>query len=149
MIQLVVFALGGQLYALPLSAVERVVPVVEVTPLPKAPDIVLGVVNVQGRIVPVFNIRQRFRLPERESDLSDQLIIAHTKRRTVALLVESVTGVAELPEQEVVAPEMVLPRLDYVEGVVRLADGMIFIHDLDKFLSLKEEKTLVAALEKT
>jgi purine-binding chemotaxis protein CheW len=40
--------------------VERIVRVVEVTPLPKAPEIVLGVVNVQGQIIPVINIRKRF-----------------------------------------------------------------------------------------
>ncbi len=149
MIQLVVFGLDNQRYALSLSAVERIVPAVEVTPLPKAPEIVPGVVNVQGRIVPVFNIRKRFRLPERETNLSDRLIIAKTRKRTVALVANSVTGVVELPEGEVAAAETILPRLKYVQGVGRLPDGMIFIHDLDKFLSLGEEKTLVAALEHT
>ncbi len=58
--QLVVFAFDEQRYALHLSAVERIVRMVEITPLPKAPEIVLGVVNVQGRIVPIVNIRKRF-----------------------------------------------------------------------------------------
>ncbi|MBF8302857.1 MAG: cheW40H-4 [Candidatus Dadabacteria bacterium] len=58
--QLVVLTLDEQRYALHLSAVERIVRVVEVTPLPKAPEIVLGVVNVQGQIIPVINIRKRF-----------------------------------------------------------------------------------------
>ena len=68
--QLVVFALDDQRYALHLSAVDRVVPMVRVTPLPKAPDIVIGVVNVQGRVIPVINMRRRFRLPEREAALT-------------------------------------------------------------------------------
>lgn len=79
--QLVVFTLDEQRYALHLAAVERIVRVVEVTPLPKSPEIVLGVVNVQGRIIPVVNIRKRFRLPEREIALSNQLIIASRSRR--------------------------------------------------------------------
>jgi purine-binding chemotaxis protein CheW len=58
--QLVVLTLDEQRYALHLSAVERIVRMVEITPLPKAPQIVLGVVNVQGRIVPIVNIRKRF-----------------------------------------------------------------------------------------
>ena len=62
---IVVFALDEQRYALHLLAVERVVRAVEVTALPEAPEIVLGVVNVKGRIVPVINVRRRFRLPER------------------------------------------------------------------------------------
>jgi len=77
-IRLVVFTLDEQRYALRLSAVERIVRVVEVPPLPKAPEIVLGIVNVQGRVLPVVNIRRRFRLPEREAGLRDQLILALT-----------------------------------------------------------------------
>ena len=84
--QLVVFLLNEQRYALYLPVVERVVSAVEVTPLPKAPDIVLGVINMQGKVIPVVNIRRRFGLPERQIDLSDQFIIANTTKRPVVLV---------------------------------------------------------------
>jgi purine-binding chemotaxis protein CheW len=135
--RIVVFYLDGQQYALHLSAVARVVRVVEVTPLPKAPEIVLGVVNLQGRIIPVFNIRRRFRLPERELSLSDQLIVAHTSARTVGLVVDAVRGV--------VGPagvEHILPNLEYIEGAAKLEDGIVLIHNLDQFLSLEEGQAL-------
>lgn len=144
---LVRFSLDQQRYALHLSAVERVVLAAEVTPLPKAPEIVLGVLNAGGRIVPVFNIRRRFRLPEREIDLRDQFILAHTGRRPVALVVDSVTGIAEVAEEQVTAADRILPGLEQVEGVARLEDGLMLIHDLGKFLSLDEEKKLDAALK--
>ena len=145
--QLVVFTLGDRRYGLPLSAVERIVHVVDVTPLPKAPDIVLGVVNLQGRVIPVINVRRRFHLPEREIALTDQMVIAHAARRLVALVVDSVTGVLEYSEQGAVAAQEVLPELQYVEGVVKLDNGLILIHDLDTFLSLEEEADLERALE--
>ena len=144
--QLVVFTLSDRRYGLPLSAVERIVRVVEVTSLPKAPDIVLGVVNVQGRVIPVINVRRRFRLPEREMTLTDQMMIAHAARRLVALVVDSVTGVLEYSELEAVAAQDVLPDLPYVDGVVKLDDGLILIHNLDTFLSLEEEDVLDRAL---
>jgi purine-binding chemotaxis protein CheW len=147
--QLVVFTLDDQHYALHLSAIMRIVRVVEITPLPKAPEIVTGVVNVQGRIIPVFNIRKRFRLPEREINLSDQLIIANTSKQPVALIVDGVTGVIEFSENKVITSEKILPDMEYVEGVVKLEDGIILIHDLDRFLSLEEEKALDMALKKT
>jgi len=75
-LQLIVFTLDAQRYALHLSAVERAIRMVEITPLPKAPEIVIGVVNIHGAVIPVLNIRKRFRLPEREPDLGDQLIVA-------------------------------------------------------------------------
>ena len=62
-------------------------------------------------------------------------------------MADFVTGIVELTDQEVTAVETILPRLEYLEGVARLPDGMIMIHDLDKFLSLDEEEVLGAALE--
>jgi len=145
--RLVRFSLDQQRYALYLSAVERVVPAAEVTPLPKAPEIVLGVLNAGGRIIPVVNIRRRFRLPEREIDVQDQLILAHTGKRPVALVVDSVTGIAEVADEQVTAADRILPGLEQVEGVARLEDGLMLIHDLGKFLSLDEEQELGAALK--
>ena len=75
---LVVFSLDDQQYALLLPVVERVINAVAVTPLPEAPDIVLGVINIYGEIIPVMNIRKRFGLPEREIDIKDQLIISRS-----------------------------------------------------------------------
>jgi len=142
----VVFTLDEGRYALYLSSVERILRAVEITPLPKPPEIVLGVVNVQGRIIPVVNIRRRFRLPEREMDLSDQLIIARTSKRAVALVADAVSDVIEISKEEVVAAEKVVPGMEYVEGVAKLEDGMVLVHDFDRFLSLEEEKALDGAM---
>jgi purine-binding chemotaxis protein CheW len=144
---LVIFTLDDQRYALPLHAAERVVRMVAITPLPNAPDIILGVVNFQGRVIPVINVRRRFRLPERKIALTDQLVVAHTARRAVALTADSVLDVIAGSEQNFVATANILPKLEYVEGVVKLTDGLIFIHDLEKFLSLEEESSLDRALE--
>ena len=146
-LQLVIFTLDEQRYALHLPSVERAIRMIEITPLPSAPEIVIGVVNVHGAVVPVLNIRKRFRLPEREPDFGDQLIIAHTARRDVALVVDTVSDVVTLPSGELVAPETILPQLEHVEGVVKLEDGMVFIHDLAAFLSLEEDQALEAAIE--
>lgn len=144
--QLVVFTLDERYYALDLAAVERTVRMVEVTPLPRAPDVVNGVINVQGRIIPVLNIRRRFRLPERAATPGDQLILARTARRPVAFMVDAVHGVMERPAQEIIEPATVVPGIEYVEGVVKFDDGMIFIHNLDAFLSIEEEDSLDDAI---
>jgi purine-binding chemotaxis protein CheW len=146
-LQLVIFTLDELRYALHLSAVERAINLTEITPLPSAPEIVIGIVNVHGSVIPVLNIRKRFRLPEREPDLGDQLLIAHTASRDVALVVDTVNDVLTLPFGEVIAPQTILPHLEHVEGVVKRDDGMIFIQDLDAFLSLEEKQALEAAIE--
>ena len=143
-----VFRLDAQRYALDLSVVERIVPIVEFAPLPSAPDVVAGVVNVGGLIVPVLNIRQRLQLPGREIALSDLLIIANTSKRTVAIVVDTVLGILEIREDDVTPANAVLPGIEYVEGVLKLPDGIVLIHDLDTFLSLEEEETLENSMYK-
>jgi len=145
--KLVTFSLDDRKFALYVSAVQRIIRVVEVTPLPKAPEIVVGIINLQGQVIPVFDIRMRFHLPAREVQLNDQLIIATTMKRTVALLVDSVDDVIEIPEEKIIAAEQILPELEYVEGIVKTQGGMVLIHDLEKFLSRHEEKALDEAME--
>ncbi len=144
--QLIVFSIDEQRYALPLSIVERVIRAVEITLLPKAPDMVIGIVNVQGRIIPVVNIRRRFGLREREIDLNDQLVIAYTSKRSIAFVADSVSGVIGIPEKEVVAAEEILPGMGYVKGIVKEDDGMIHILDIDSILSSGEIKSLNDAM---
>lgn len=132
--------------ALPLRYIERVVRAVSLTPLPQAPKIILGVVNVAGHIIPVVNMRKRFNLPERDISLSDQLVIAHTGQRSVALMADSVSGVVEYAAPDIVGAASILPGLEYIEGVMKLGDGLILIHNLDRFLSLEEATSLDRAL---
>ena len=144
--EFVVLHLDELRIALPLAAVERIIRATYVVCLPKAPDIVLGIVNVQGRIIPIINTRGRFRLPNRDIALTDQFVIARTQRRPVALMVDAVSGVLAYPEQDIVTADAILPGMQYVEGVARLKDGLILIHNLDTFLSLDEEKSLDRAM---
>jgi len=140
--QYVVFTLDDQRYALHLSAVHRVVHMPHITPVPGAIDILLGIVNIAGRITPVVDIRRRFNLSERDICLSDRLIFAHTERRSVALVADAVGGVIECSEYSKALAEHVLPGLRHVEGIIKLKDDLILIHNLDKFLSLEEEKSV-------
>jgi purine-binding chemotaxis protein CheW len=145
---IVVFLLDDRRYGLRFSVVEKVVQMVEITPLPKAPPIVMGIVNLQGRIIPIFNIRRRFGLEEREPDPNDHLVIANTHFRTVGFVVDEASGTVDQTAGETVDPETILPGIRYVEGVVKREDGMILIHDLDLFLSMDEETVLDAAMQK-
>lgn len=145
----VVFKLDEQQFALYLSAVKRIAHAVEVTPLPKAPDIVMGVINVQGQIVPVVNIRKRFRFPERQMELSDYFIIGRTSERLVAILVDDIGEIVEISEQKVVNPGQILPGIDYIEGAVKLEGNIVLIHDLTRFLSLEEGQQIDEVIKHT
>ena len=144
----VLFTLDNHQFALYLSDVERIALAVEITPLPNAPGIVSGMINVRGKIIPVVNIRKRFGFPDREIELENHFIIGRTTKRSVAILVDRVTDIVEIPEQKIVEQRNILPGIEYVQGVVKLEGDIVLINNLEKFLSIKEEKTLHRAIEK-
>ncbi|HUX52915.1 MAG TPA: chemotaxis protein CheW [Williamwhitmania sp.] len=145
---IVLFSLDGQHYGLYLAAVDRVVPLVEIISLPKAPDIVMGVINFHGEIIPVINIRKRFNLPIRELELDDQLIIARTSKRLVALVVDLVLDVQELKNSQLVDIKESFHYTNYLAGIAKVDDDIVLIHDLEKFLSLDEQQEIGKALSK-
>ena len=146
-LQVVVFVLDGQRYAFPLATVQQVLPMVAPAPLPEAPPIALGVINLHGLIVPMLDLRRRLGLPPREYGPADRLVVARSSRRLLAIPVDEALGVMEVATGSVIPPEAILPGIGRVAGVAPLADGLLFIHDLDSFLSLDEEQGLTAALE--
>lgn len=146
--QYVVFMLDSQRYALPLAAVEHIVRAVEVTPLPEAPAIVLGAIDVEGKVFPVLSLRRRFLLPEREIEPADQFLIAYTSQRPVVLVIDEVHGVIECEPSTITSTDQIAPGLERFKGVAQLDDGLVLIHDLDMCLSLDEERSLEAAMDR-
>jgi purine-binding chemotaxis protein CheW len=145
--QIVVFTLDELLYALPLHTVIRVIHVMEIRHLPEAPEIISGIINVQGRIIPVVDIRKRFGLVACEIDPDDRLIIADTGKRQVAILVDTVTGIRDLAPRQLAVAKETLPFAEHLRGVAKIDDGLVLIYDLEQFLSLEEEKVLEQALK--
>lgn len=148
LIRLVLLKVDGQAYALPLAAVNRIVRMVEVTPLPGAPDVVVGVINIQGEVVPVVSIRRRLGLAHRAVGVSDSLVVAHARARRLAIIAESVLGVVERPADAVVSTGDIARGIQHIEGVLKTSDGLVLIQDLDRFFSAEEEKSLDLALER-
>ncbi len=130
-----------------LETVESVVRSAAITVLPKAPEIVLGILDLQGRVIPVINLRKRFRLPEREIRSTDQFVVARTRTLTLALVVDSAESVMEEKDLEVIPPDSILTGMGYLEGVTRTEGGLVLIHDLESLLFAEEEELLAQALE--
>jgi purine-binding chemotaxis protein CheW len=138
---LVVFALGEHRFALSMSVVERIVRVVEITPILDAPPGVVGVVNVHGRIVPVFDIRPRFGLPAKEVDVDDHLVIAHTGNREVAILVDSAVDVVSAGHAASMLALDNLSGLGGTGGLMAHGGEIVPVQDLSRFLPAMPART--------
>jgi purine-binding chemotaxis protein CheW len=145
-LDLVIFALGPQRYAIAAAHVQEVVRAVAVARLPKAPTIIEGMINVRGRVVPVLNLARRLGYSGREVELSDHFVVARAAARLVAFRAH---GTATL---EHVEPGLIedacahVPGAAHVSGIAKLPDGLVLIHDLDTFLSVAEASALEDSL---
>ena len=143
---LLIFELGNQRYALPASDVRELLRAVTLTPLPHAPAIVEGVINVRGTLIPVLDIRARFRVPPKPAEPSDHLIVAHAGGRLVALRVDHALELVRLEPVAVERAESVVPGVAYVAQMAKFPDGLVLVHDLKTFLSHAEAVALTEAL---
>jgi purine-binding chemotaxis protein CheW len=146
LVEVLIFELAGQRYGLPASDVHELIRVVTSTPLPGAPAIVEGAINLRGRLVPVFDIRTRFRLPAKAPEPSDHLIVAWAGERLAAIRVDQALELMRLESRVVENTEGVLPGVGYIPRVAKLPEGLVLIHDLNTFLSEAESAALRQAL---
>lgn len=142
------FELSSRRFAIAASEVEQVALVVKVTPLPGAPPVIEGVIDVHGAVVPVFDVRARFELPARPVGPFDHLVIARAGARRVGVRVDQVVGLVEVADERLTAAEAVTRGTDRVVGVARLVDGggLVVVHDLAAFLTQAEAADLDASL---
>lgn len=140
--EVLIFQLSGQRYGVCVADVREVLRAVTFAPLPKAPAFVEGVINLRGALLPVLDIRMRFRLAPRPPAVSDHLVVAAAGDRLVALRVDGATDLITVDPEMIESPARVVSGTAYVTGVAKLPDGLVLIHDLRTFLSQTEADAL-------
>jgi purine-binding chemotaxis protein CheW len=119
---------------------------VAIAPLPSGPPVVEGIIDVRGRVVPVLDIRRRFRLSPKPLDPNDHFILATAGTKLVGLRVDAVTELSQARQSDIEDARGVIPYSEYVAGVAKLEGGLVLIHDLKTFLSQGEAAALSTAL---
>ena len=136
------FRLGRESYAVEAGYVSEVVPLKQLTPLPSTPAVVLGVINVRGRTVPVYDLKRLFDLPHAGLTDLHQVVIVHGEGLELGLLADTTVGVRRLPVETLQSslPTLTGIRAEYLKGVTAehlvvldvgrlLADPSIIVHD--------------------
>ncbi len=144
--ELLIFEQAGQLFALPSSVVKEVLRAFSATPLPNAPPMVEGILNVRGDIIPLINLRKRLGLPDRPLSLTDHFIVARDGNRLIALRVDRVLNLQRVPHRRPLDPGRFATGSEVISSVAATPDGMVLIHDLGRFLSQAERTQLDVAV---
>jgi purine-binding chemotaxis protein CheW len=147
------FELDSRRHGFRADHVVQVVQMVEISPLPGAPAVIEGIVNVRGTIVPVFDLRARLGLPARAIDPAQHLVILSTGARSSAVRVDAAEDVVTIPDADVAVSledsGIGGTGSPHVAGIAVTADGTTIIYDLAAFLSQSEAERLDDALATT
>lgn len=141
-VQVVVFGMAGQSYALPIEAVKEIQQIVGYTPVPGSGAALLGVVDLRGEVVPLVDLRALVGLPGAPLRLDSPLVFAVVSQRLVALLVDDVEDVTTFSAAELQPPSKLYPLSDRLHGIVHKERGLLFVLDPDR---LVPEETVAAA----
>jgi purine-binding chemotaxis protein CheW len=146
-VQLVTFKVGGEEFGLDVFSVHEILRWQGVTPVPRAPAFVEGVLEVRGAVVPVIDLRRRFEVPEFGHDDETRIVLVEFGGERLGLVVDSVTEVLRAPETAISAPPAYIKGLaaEFVRGIVRLEGRLVILLDLDRILSSEERIALEGA----
>ncbi len=137
---LVVFALANETYGIAIEYVREVQPRRDITPVPCAPEFVIGVINIRGSIYSVIDIRYFFGVPKRESADSTKVILVSALGLEVGILADDVKGVTSIPLQEIKPPLAAqgVAKEEFIQGVTK---EMLIILNLEALL--RDERIVV------
>ncbi|HLX23733.1 MAG TPA: chemotaxis protein CheW [Usitatibacter sp.] len=138
--EVLVFVIGKEEYGVDILKVQEIRGYEKVTAIPSAPDFLKGVVNLRGTIVPVIDMRIKFRLPEPRYDSFTVVVILRLASRVIGIVVDAVSDVVRLAPIDVKDPPKLGSVVDssYLTGVATLNDRMVLLLDIEKFLSTGE-----------
>jgi purine-binding chemotaxis protein CheW len=148
-IQAVGFRIGSETYGVRIAAVREIVRVPEITAIPSAQDIIEGVINLRGKIIPVIDLRKRFGQIYTHSDKKNRILVVEIDGKLVGLIVNAASEVLKIPPADIEPPSSVFAEGEssYVTGVAKLKNRLIILLDIAKLLHQKDLRSLEAAAE--
>ena len=160
--QLIVFTLDGEKYAVPITDINEILTSQEVTTMPNAPAFVSGIINVRGTIAVVIDLEKRFGLQRENQAVSEHIILTEVDKSTFGVLVDQVLEVLTVPKDSVkTTPELLSTKInaEYMSGVVVLDEDktnesktsedsrLIVLLNLPKLLQTDELLTVTTAID--
>jgi len=153
--QLVSFRVGNEEYGLDITAITEVVRPLKITPLPRMPNFIEGVINLRGVIIPIVDLRKRFALAASTDNRRTMRMMitrgavpgARGTDKLLGLVVDGVNEVIHVPLKDIEpAPEAATgEQADFMSGMGKVGDRLIILIDITRVLSQKERSALAEA----
>lgn len=117
--QVVIFEMGGILYAIDILHVQEIMRAVEITPVAETSVDIKGVINLRGQVIPVINLSRRLGLPEKEHDQDTRIIVVEVNGKKNGMIVERVLEVGKYTSEEFEPAEGIGASTSFLKGIIK------------------------------
>ena len=130
------FAVGREDYGIEICHVTEIIGIQKITDVPDMPNHVKGVINLRGKVIPVMDVRLRFRMEERDYDDRTCIIVVNVQGAAVGLVVDTVKEVADIPEKQIESPPDVSEgnRQLFIRGLGKIGEEVKILLDIEKLM---------------
>lgn len=150
LLHLVTFDLMGEEFGVPILDVREIILMSEVTPVPNAPAFVEGVINLRGQIIPIVDLRKRFKLKQKTEADKSRIVVVEVANSVLGLIVDGDSEVLRIPADFVKpAPALIAGGIgaEYIKGIAYYQERMIILIDLHKVFSHEEMNVIEEVAE--
>ena len=143
------FFLSSEEYGIEILKVQEIIGVLAITPIPRTPAFIKGVINLRGRIIPIIDLRLKLSMEEAKHTEETCFIVVQAHGMHMGVVVDKVSEVLDIASENVDdAPSMGDDvNTDYILGIGKAGDKVKLLLDIDKVLSEKDMKALQKAQE--
>jgi purine-binding chemotaxis protein CheW len=136
-LHIVGFKVGRETYGVPITSLHEIVRVPEITAVPDAPDYLVGVINLRGKIVSVMDLRKRFGEKQATVKKHNRILVVEHSGRLAGLIVDSASEVLKIPADAVEAPPAVFQEggLNCVTGLGKVGGRLVVLLDMSKLMA--------------
>lgn len=141
-----IFSIGKESYGIDIKYVIEIIGIEPITEVPELPDYVKGVINLRGKIIPVMDVRLKFKKEEKEYDDRTCIIVVEIGGISIGLIIDRVVEVANISENNISKPPKVNKNKDnankYIKGIGKVNNEVRLLIDCDKLLEDDEIEEL-------
>jgi purine-binding chemotaxis protein CheW len=144
------FRIASEDYGIAIANVTEIVGIQSITEIPEMADYIKGVINLRGKVIPVMDVRLRFKLPPREYDERTCIVVVEIDGTSVGLVVDTVNEVADIPEEQVEpAPKSKRKGGSYIQGIGKIGQEVKILLDINRILYEDELETISEVAQST
>ncbi|AKN31868.1 chemotaxis protein CheW [Clostridium carboxidivorans P7] len=131
------FSVGKESYGIEIKYVKEIIGIQEITEVPELPDYVKGIINLRGKIIPVMDVRLRFKKEAKEYNDRTCIIVIDVEEISIGLIVDNVSEVLTIGEENIVPPPDLKTGFHnrYVKGIGKVGNEVKLLLDCEKVLN--------------